>query len=142
MLQLYSSATLTIPAGVTLTNNNIIKSNANTTLVVDGHLVNNGAIENNGGLIKGTGTLEGDKPVASKPPAPTAEAISSTSVTLKAMPDIGYGPVEYVRTAGGGTPWGGRARPRSTRCNLTPNTRFTPAIAVTISMRNRRRRAR
>lgn len=59
VLQLYSSATLTIPAGVTLTNNNIIKSNANTTLVVDGHLVNNGAIENNGGLIKGTGTLEG-----------------------------------------------------------------------------------
>ncbi len=123
VLQLYSSATLTIPAGVTLTNNNTIKSNANTTLVVDGHLVNNGAIENNGGLIKGTGTLEGDKPVASKPPAPTAEAISSTSVTLKAMPDIGYGPVEYVRTAGGGTPVWWQSSP--TFDSLQPDTEYT-----------------
>lgn len=123
MLQLYSSATLTIPAGVTLTNNNIIKSNANTTLVVDGHLVNNGAIENNGGLIKGTGTLEGDKPVASKPPAPTAEAISSTSVTLKAMPDIGYGPVEYVRTAGDGTSVWWQSSP--TFDSLQPDTEYT-----------------
>lgn len=123
VLQLYSSATLTIPAGVTLTNNNIIKSNANTTLVVDGHLVNNGAIENNGGLIKGTGTLEGDKPVASKPPAPTAEAISSTSVTLKAMLDIGYGPVEYVRTAGDGTPVWWQSSP--TFDSLQPDTEYT-----------------
>lgn len=123
VLQLYSSATLTIPAGVTLTNNNIIKSNANTTLVVDGHLVNNGTIENNGGLIKGTGTLEGDKPVASKPPAPTAEAISSTSVTLKAMPDIGYGPVEYVRTAGDGTPVWWQSSP--TFDSLQPDTEYT-----------------
>lgn len=123
VLQLYSSATLTIPAGVTLTNDNIIKSNANTTLVVDGHLVNNGAIENNGGLIKGTGTLEGDKPVASKPPAPTAETISSTSVTLKAMPDIGYGPVEYVRTAGDGTPVWWQSSP--TFDSLQPDTEYT-----------------
>lgn len=123
VLQLYSSATLTIPAGVTLTNNNIIKSNANTTLVVDGHLVNNGAIENNGGLIKGTGTLEGEKPVASKPPAPTAEAISSTSVTLKAMPDIGYGPAEYTRTAGGGAPVGWQSSP--TFDSLQPDTEYT-----------------
>lgn len=123
VLQLYSSATLTIPAGVTLTNDNIIKSNANTTLVVNGRLVNNGAIENNGGLIKGTGTLEGDKPVASKPPAPTAEAISSTSVTLKAMPDVGYGPVEYVRTAGGGTPVWWQSSP--TFDSLQPDTEYT-----------------
>lgn len=123
VLQLYSSATLTIPAGVTLTNNNIIKSNANTTLVVNGHLVNNGAIENIGGLIKGTGTLEGDKPVASKPSAPTAEAISSTSVTLKAMPDVGYGPVEYVRTAGGGTPVWWQSSP--TFDSLQPDTEYT-----------------
>ena len=123
VLQLYSSATLTIPAGVTLTNNNIIKSNANTTLVVNGHLVNNGAIENNGGLIKGTGTLEGDKPVASKPPAPTVEAISSTSVTLKAMPDIGYGPAEYTRTAGGGAPVGWQSSP--TFDSLQPDTEYT-----------------
>ncbi len=123
VLQLYSSATLTIPAGITLTNNNIIKSNANTTLVVNGRLVNNGAIENNGGLIKGTGTLEGDKPVASKPPAPTAEAISSTSVTLKAMPDVGYGPVEYVRTAGGGTPVWWQSSP--TFDSLQPDTEYT-----------------
>ncbi len=123
VLQLYSSATLTIPAGITLTNNNIIKSNANTTLVVDGHLVNNGAIENNGGLIKGTGTLEGDRPVASKPPAPTAEAISSASVTLKAMPDIGYGPVEYVRTAGDGTPVWWQSSP--TFDSLQPDTEYT-----------------
>lgn len=123
VLQLYSSATLTIPAGVTLTNDNIIKSNANTTLVVNGRLVNNGAIENNGGLIKGTGTLEGDKPVASKPPAPTAEAISSTSVTLKAMPDVGYGPVEYVRTAGDGTPVWWQSSP--TFDSLQPDTEYT-----------------
>ena len=123
VLQLYSSATLTIPVGVTLTNNNTIKSNANTTLVVNGRLVNNGAIENNGGLIKGTGTLEGDKPVASKPPTPTAEAISSTSVTLKAMPDVGYGPVEYVRTAGGGTPVWWQSLP--TFDSLQPDTEYT-----------------
>lgn len=123
VLQLYSSATLTIPVGVTLTNNNTIKSNANTTLVVNGRLVNNGAIENNGGLIKGTGTLEGDKPVASKPPTPTAEAISSTSVTLKAMPDVGYGPVEYVRTAGGGTPVWWQSSP--TFDSLQPDTEYT-----------------
>lgn len=122
-LQLYSSATLTIPAGVTLTNDNIIKSNANTTLVVNGRLVNNGAIENNGGLIKGTGTLEGDKPVASKPPAPTVEVISSTSVTLKAMPDVGYGPVEYTRTAGGGAPVGWQSSP--TFDSLQPDTEYT-----------------
>lgn len=122
-LQLYSSATLTIPAGVTLTNDNIIKSNANTTLVVNGRLVNNGAIENNGGLIKGTGALEGDKPVASKPPAPTVEVISSTSVTLKAMPDVGYGPVEYTRTAGGGAPVGWQSSP--TFDSLQPDTEYT-----------------
>lgn len=75
VLQLYSSATLTIPVGVMLTNNNIIKSNANTTLVVNGRLVNNGAIENNGGLIKGTGTLEGASPWQAshqrRPPRPS-----------------------------------------------------------------------
>lgn len=124
VLQLYSSATLTIPTGVTLTNNNIIKSNANTTLVVDGCLVNNGAIENNGGLIKGTGTFEGEnKPVASKPPAPTVEAVSSTSVTLKAMSDVGYGPVEYARTAGGGTPVPWQSSPVFD--SLQPNTEYT-----------------
>lgn len=111
VLQLHSPSTLTIPAGVTLTNDNIIKSDVDTTLVVDGRLVNNGAIENNGGLIKGTGDLEGDKAVASKPPKPTVEAIGATSVTLKAMPDVGYGPVEYVRTAGGGTPVGWQSSP-------------------------------
>lgn len=122
-LQLYSSAMLTIPAGVMLTNNNIIKSNANTTLVVNGRLVNNGTIENGGGLIKGTGILEGDKPVASKPPAPTVEAVSSTSVTLKTMPDIGYGPVEYVRTAGGGASMWWQSSP--TFDSLQPDTEYT-----------------
>lgn len=123
VLQLYSSASLTIPAGVTLTNDNIIKSNANTTLVVDGRIVNNGAIENNGGLIKGTGTLEGDKAAASKPPAPTVEAVGATSVTLKVMPDAGYGPVEYTRTAGGGAPVGWQSSP--TFNSLNSNTEYT-----------------
>lgn len=61
--------------------------------------------------------------MASKPPAPTAEAISSTSVTLKAMPDIGYGSVEYVRTAGDGTPMWWQSSP--TFDSLQPDTEYT-----------------
>ncbi len=51
------NSTLTIGAGVTLTNNGTININKNDTLVVNGKLANNGTINNDGAIIN-TGSVQ------------------------------------------------------------------------------------
>lgn len=101
-LTVTGSSKLTVPSGITLTNNGTVESVAGSTLAVEGTLVNNGAIRNGGGLITGSGVLRGDRAPSRKPSAPAVEAVDAFSVALKPVADVGYGAVAYGCSADGG----------------------------------------
>lgn len=131
-------ARLTIPAGVTLTNewtlqnygtivNNgtIINNGFPTGIDNRGTIVNNGAIVNNGSLkgtgsITGAGSFSGNKGTQTRPNAPAAESVGSHSVTLVPAQTTGQGATEYGYDEGDG-PGNWQTSPVFT--DLKPSTR-------------------
>lgn len=132
-------ARLTIPAGVTLTNewtlqnygtivNNgtIINNGFPTGIDNRGTIVNNGAIVNNGSLkgtgsITGAGSFSGNKGTQTRPNAPAAESVGSHSVTLVPAQTTGQGATEYGYDEGDG-PGNWQTSPVFT--DLKPSTRY------------------
>ena len=132
-------ARLTIPAGVTLTNewtlqnygtivNNgtIINNGFPTGIDNLGTIVNNGALVNNGSLkgtggITGTGSFSGNKGTQTRPNSPTVESVGSNSVTLAPAQTTGQGATEYGYDEGSG-PGSWQASPVFT--DLKPSTRY------------------
>ena len=133
-------ARLTIPAGVTLTNEWTLQNYGtivnNGTIInigfptgIDnlGTIVNNGAIVNNGSLkgtgsITGTGSFSGNKGTQTRPNAPTVESVGSNFVTLAPAQTTGRGATEYGYDEGVG-PGNWQTSPVFT--DLEPSTRYT-----------------
>ena len=133
-------ARLTIPAGVTLTNewtlqnygtivnNGTIINNGFFPTGIDnlGTIVNNGALVNNGSLkgtggITGTGSFSGNKGTQTRPNSPTVESVGSNSVTLAPAQTTGQGATEYGYDVGSG-PGSWQTSPVFT--DLKPSTRY------------------
>mgnify|MGYP002649410684 CR=1 FL=1 len=133
-------ARLTIPAGVTLTNewtlqnygtivnNGTIFNNGFFPTGIDnlGTIVNNGALVNNGSLkgtggITGTGSFSGNKGTQTRPNSPTVESVGSNSVTLAPAQTTGQGATEYGYDVGSG-PGSWQTSPVFT--DLKPSTRY------------------
>lgn len=133
-------ARLTIPAGVTLTNewtlqnygtivnNGTIINNGFFPTGIDnlGTIVNNGTLVNNGSLkgtggITGTGSFSGNKGTQTRPNSPTVESVGSNSVTLAPAQTTGQGATEYGYDVGSG-PGSWQTSPVFT--DLKPSTRY------------------
>ena len=133
-------ARLTIPAGVTLTNewtlqnygtivnNGTIFNNGFFPTGIDnlGTIVNNGALVNNGSLkgaggITGTGSFSGNKGTQTRPNSPTVESVGGNSVTLAPAQTTGQGATEYGYDEGSG-PGSWQTLPVFT--DLKPSTRY------------------
>lgn len=119
-LAVEKGSTLTIPSGVTLTNDGLLFNYG--SLVIDGALVNNDHIASTG-TISGSGSFSGAKATQAEPANPVARSIDAESVTLEPLERAGQGATEYACVQGDGAPSAWQASNVFT--GLTPLTDYT-----------------